>query len=232
MKIAILIPMAEERLFYLEKFQIEDKLEIGPLSFDHFKFENHEIYMGLSGIGKVQAAMTLSSLLAAVEIDLVLVTGSAGSLDQSIAIGDLVLANDLAYFDVDAQKAGNYVYGQLPQEPATFDVRNLYTTMFKDFLNEENIAYHEGQIVTGDSFVASADKKAEIKSHFPKALGCEMEGAAFAQVAKHYEKPILVLRAISDSGDDNADFDFDQFVKKAGKNAATMIIKFLEINKF
>lgn len=61
-----------------------------------------------------------------------------------------------------------------------------------------------------------------------EALGVEMEGAAFAQVARHFKTPLVAMRAISDNGDANADNDFDKFVKEVGAKAAKLISDYVE----
>ena len=88
-----------------------------------------------------------------------------------------------------------------------------------------------GLIVTGDSFVNSPEKIAEIKSHFPEALACEMEGAAIAQTARQFNIPFLVVRAISDTADHQATMSFDEFIDEAGKRSAEMVIEFLNTIK-
>ncbi len=95
-------------------------------------------------------------------------------------------------------------------------------------MKDQNIDFREGLVVTGDSFIASSKQKEEIKKNFPDALGVEMEGAAFAQVAYHFNKPLIAMRAISDNGDENADEDFDSFVKKVGAKAAKLICNYVE----
>lgn len=232
MKIAIMVPMLEEREYYEQKFTMAEKLQFGTVEVEHFTHGNNEIFMALSGIGKVQAAMALTAILATQEIDLIFISGSAGSLTTNVNIGDVIVASEFAYHDVDATSAGEYVVGQVPSEPARFDLRGQYFASFTTFLDQEKSSYHEGLIVTGDTFVASKKVRQKILESFPDALGTEMEGAAFAQVAKHFEVPMIGLRAISDNGDENADFDFDQFVKKAGENTAKLIIKFLETDVF
>ena len=68
----------------------------------------------------------------------------------------------------------------------------------------------------------------DIKQTFPNALACEMEGAAFAQVAYAFNKPLVAMRAISDNGDGSASEDFDVFVKKVGAKAAELITNYVE----
>ncbi|MDF7638820.1 5'-methylthioadenosine/adenosylhomocysteine nucleosidase [Lactobacillus sp. ESL0791] len=228
MKIAIIVPMAIEAEYYRKHFHSGRKEMFGSTEFEHFSVNSNDIYLGLSGIGKVQAAMNLSSLLTEVEIDQIFMTGTAGSLNKGVKKGDLLLVSSFAYHDAHNTLAGNYVEGQIPGEPAEFKLDSKERNEFAKYLTAEKVAYKEGLVVTGDAFVGSDTQKAVITANFPSALAVEMEGAAFAQVAKHFAKPLVALRAISDNGDDNANEDFDQFAKKVGARAASLICAYLE----
>lgn len=81
-----------------------------------------------------------------------------------------------------------------------------------------------GLIATGDQFVADPNRVAAIKQEFAGVAAVEMEGAAVAQVAASFGKPFLIIRAISDNGDDSASVNFSEFVVQAGKNAATLLL--------
>ena len=54
-----------------------------------------------------------------------------------------------------------------------------------------------------------------------------MEGAAVAQVAYQFDKPFLIVRAMSDVGDEDAGQSFDEFIIDAGKKSAQMILNLL-----
>ena len=71
---------------------------------------------------------------------------------------------------------------------------------------------HEGLIVSGDRFVATATESAALRGLLPDALAVEMEGAAFAQVCHDFGRPFAVLRCISDRADDSAATDFSRFI--------------------
>lgn len=228
MKIAIIVPMEVEAQFYLQHFPVEKTVTYGVANYRVFKIGKNEVFLGLSGIGKVQAAMNLASLLACQPIDLIIVTGSAGSLQASVKLKDLLLVQALAYYDVHCQAAGDYQLGQIPHEPAQFALTGPAFDDFAAFLQAKSVDYKTGLVVTGDSFLANEAAKQTIKAGFPKALAAEMEGAAFAQVAYHFQTPLLVLRAISDNGDQNANFNFDQFVAEVGQKAAKLVTDYLE----
>lgn len=232
MKIAIIVPMAEEAEYYSKHFTNGEKKKFGTTEFEHFTVNGNDIYLGLSGIGKVNAAMNLASLLANEEIDLIFMTGSAGSLKSDVHKKDLILPNAFTYHDAHNTSAGDYIEGQIPQEPARYELTSDARAKFAKYLKQNNIPYKEGLIVTGDSFISSQSQKDEIAKNFPDAMGVEMEGAAFAQVAHHFDTPLVALRAISDNGDESADEDFDTFVKEVGKKAATVITSYLESEVF
>lgn len=228
MKIAIIVPMEIEAAYYRDYFHSEDKKVFGSTVFEHFSVNGNDIYLGLSGIGKVQAAMNLASLLSKVDIDVIFMTGSAGSLNKDVHKEDLILPSEFAYHDAHNTMAGEYVEGQIPQEPARFKLNSPERARFAEYLRNQNVKYKEGLVVTGDSFIASDSQKGAIKKNFPDALGVEMEGAAFAQVAYHFDKPLIAMRAISDNGDEDAGEDFDSFVKKVGAKAAKLICDYVE----
>lgn len=228
MKIAIIVPMEEEAEFYKKHFKSETKEVFGTTEFDHFSINGNDIYLGLSGIGKVNAAMNLTSLLTKEDIDLVFMTGSAGSMQENVKRKDLILVDSFAYHDAHCVSAGEYVEGQIPREPARFNLKSPVREAFKKYLLSQNVDFKEGLVVTGDTFVQSEAQKDEIKKNFSDALGVEMEGAAFAQVARHFNTPLVAIRAISDNGDANADNDFDKFVKEVGAKAASVISSYLE----
>ena len=232
MKIAIIVPMAEEAEFYGKHFQSADKKMFGSTEFEHFSINGNDVYLGLSGIGKVNAAINLTSLLANEDIDLIFMTGSAGSLKSDVHKKDLILPSEFTYHDAHNTSAGNYVEGQIPQEPARYELNSDARKKFAQYLEKNNIPYKEGLIVTGDSFISSQEQKDEIEKNFPEAVGVEMEGAAFAQVAHHFNTPLVAVRAISDNGDESADEDFDTFVKEVGQKAATVITSYLENEVF
>jgi adenosylhomocysteine/aminodeoxyfutalosine nucleosidase len=55
-----------------------------------------------------------------------------------------------------------------------------------------------------------------------------MEGASVGFVCDALGVPFFVLRAISDSADMDAGFDFDKFLEGSAKNSAQFLFKMLE----
>ena len=72
----------------------------------------------------------------------------------------------------------------------------------------------------------------QILHYFPEALSSEMEGAAVGQVATDHDVPYVVVRAMSDTGNEDAGVSFDEFIIEAGKRSANMLLQlFADLNK-
>lgn len=227
MKFGIIAAMPQELKILVE--QLQDKVEVAVLGRTYYqgRMGQHEVVLVQSGIGKVMSAMSVAILADRFAVDAIVNTGSAGAVADGIAIGDVVVATHLAYHDVDVTAFG-YAYGQMAGQELYYPADQVLLEQLTGVLAEQEIASHQGLIVTGDSFIAGQDKIASIKEHFPEVLAVEMEGAAIAQAAVNTGKPFLVIRAMSDTAQGDANITFDEFIIQAGERSAQTLIAFLE----
>ena len=231
MKIGIIGAMDQEVKILKEKMSAPISWERAGGLFVSGTLGKHDVIVVRSGIGKVAASVTTSLLIQQYGVNMVINTGSAGGIGEGLQVGDVVFSEKLAYFDVDVTGFG-YEYGQLPAGmPLYFEASQYIIDEMKKAAQKTGQQVRSGLIVTGDSFVNSPEKIAEIKSHFPEALACEMEGAAIAQTARQFNIPFLIVRAISDTADHQATMSFDEFIDEAGKRSAEMVIEFLNTIK-
>lgn len=231
MKIGIIGAMDQEVKILKEKMSAPISWERAGVLFVSGTLGKHDVIVVRSGIGKVAASVTTSLLIQQYGVNMVINTGSAGGIGEGLQVGDVVFSEKLAYFDVDVTGFG-YEYGQLPAGmPLYFEASQYIIDEMKKAAQKTGQQVRSGLIVTGDSFVNSQEKIAEIKSHFPEALACEMEGAAIAQTARQFNIPFLIVRAISDTADHQATMSFDEFIDEAGKRSAEMVIEFLNTIK-
>ena len=179
----------------------------------------------LAGIGKVAAATTSALLLDRFEVEALLFTGVAGGLGPGVAVGDVVIGDELLQHDMDASP----IFPRW-EVPLTGRARFAADPALSDALAEaarEALrepppglaalgiaapALHEGLVVSGDRFVSRAAESDALRALLPDALAVEMEGAAVAQVCADFGRPFALLRAISDRADDAAHVDFGRFV--------------------
>ncbi|HGA1493481.1 TPA: 5'-methylthioadenosine/adenosylhomocysteine nucleosidase [Streptococcus suis] len=227
MKFGIIAAMPQELKILVE--QLQDKVESNVLGRTYYQGQigQHEVVLVQSGIGKVMSAMSVAILADHFAVDAIVNTGSAGAVADGIAIGDVVVATHLAYHDVDVTAFG-YAYGQMAGQELYYPADQALLEKLTSVLAEQEMTSHQGLIVTGDSFIAGQDKIAKIKQHFPEVLAVEMEGAAIAQATVNTGKPFLVIRAMSDTAQGDANITFDEFIIQAGERSAQTLIAFLE----
>ena len=155
---------------------------------------------------------------------MVINSGSAGGIGDGLHVGDVVISTATAYHDVDAT-AFDYQYGQLPGKEPSFAASKKWGDALAKAGEQTGLTVKQGLIVSGDQFIASQDAIKQILAHFPDALSSEMEGAAVGQVATDHQVPYVVVRAMSDTGDEEAGVSFDEFIIEAGKRSAAMLLQ-------
>ena len=227
MKFGIIAAMEEELKTLL--LALEDKKEVVVLGKTYYegRIGQHEVVLVQSGIGKVLSAMSVAILAETFGVDAIINTGSAGAVSEGLAIGDVVIADRLVYHDVDVTAFG-YAYGQMAGQELYFLADSDLMAKLQAVLAQEGQESHRGLIATGDSFIADPDRVAAIKHHFPEVLAVEMEGAAIAQAAQAAGKPFLVIRAMSDTAQGDANISFDEFILEAGKRSAQTLLALLK----
>lgn len=227
MKIGIIAAMPEELHVLINNLKNPKKhLRLGIVYHTGY-IGNHEVVLVESGIGKVMSAMSVAVLVNDFKVIAIINTGSAGAVTDKLEIGDVLIADRLVYHDVDVTAFG-YDYGQMAKQPLYFEASRYFVSEIKKVLEARQQKSYTGLIATGDSFIASSEKINQIKEHFPDVLAVEMEGAAIAQATHSIGLPFMVIRAISDTADHNANITFDEFIQQAGKHSAETLITFLK----
>lgn len=226
MKIGILVAMEEEIKHLIEAITCYQVIEIANQTFYDGTIDGIAVTIVQSGIGKVNATIATTLLIQQFGVKAVINTGSAGAIQKDLEIGELVIAKELTYHDVNNEVFG-YTYGQIPQMPERYTADLELNKKIKEAAVDQLWKVHNGLIVTGDSFVGSSDAIIKIKEHFPSALVTEMEGAAVAQTCNQFNVPYAVVRAVSDTADEDATVDFDEFVILAGKRSAELVLSFI-----
>lgn len=196
------------------------------MDFYEGKLNGKDAVVVRSGIGKVNAAICTQILADLFRVDMVVNTGIAGSLDAKIDIGDIVLSSDSLQHDVDAAAFG-YEPGVIPRmETSVFPADAQLTTLAKTACERVNpeIQVFVGRVVSGDQFIADAEKKNYLLQQF-HPMCTEMEGAAIAQTAFLNHIPYLIIRAISDKADGSAHMDYPAFEAQAISHTVKLVLE-------
>ncbi len=188
-----------------------------------------EVVLVRSGIGKVNAAVAAEALSAIYNVEAIINSGIAGSLDARIDIGDIVLSTDAVEHDMNVLNLG-YARGIVPdQENSVYVADEKLRKIAKEVCEEvcPDIKVFEGRVVTGDIFVSEKKMKDKMIAEF-NGMCTEMEGAAIAHTAWLNKVPFLIIRSISDKADDSASMDYPSFQKKAIENEEKLITEMLK----
>lgn len=193
----------------------EEKTKAG-MSFIHGNLWGTDTVVVVSGIGKVNMAICTQILIDEYQIDVVINTGVAGSLNNQLDIGDIILSECAQQHDMDVSPLGDPV-GIIPRmETSIFPADQNLLALAKAACEKANTDIHcyTGKVVSGDQFIASSEKKNFLIQTFDGDCA-EMEGAAMAQVAYLNQIPFLIIRAISDKADNSGHMDYPTFAKQA-----------------
>jgi adenosylhomocysteine nucleosidase len=188
-------------------------------------YHGHDTLLAQSGIGKVNSAITSTLLINEFNPELALNIGSAGGVHESLSIGDIVVASELCYHDVDI-RAFNYALGQVPGMPERFTPAPGILDAIQLIDHDRNI--HSGLICSSDSFVSDPKRINELKELFPGIYAVDMESCSIAHVCHQFNVPFCIIRAISDLANDIASVNFDEFIETASVNSAELTFKMLE----
>ena len=222
--IGIIGAMEEEVAVLKESMDIEKIVEYASMQFYKGVLCGKKVVVVRSGIGKVNAAVCAQILADKFNIDVLINTGIAGSLDASIDIGDMVISTDLVEHDMDASIFGDPV-GQIPRmDTFSFpaDAELVKKAVQANSEANPDIKTFTGRIVSGDQFVSSSEVKDKLVNLFD-AKCTEMEGAAIAHVAYLNKISCVIIRAISDKADNSATMDYPTFEKQAIKHSVKLV---------
>ena len=214
MKYGIICAMEEEIKELRANLTESTEKNLGGIDFYAGKINGHEVVLVRSGIGKVQAGITTALLIVEFGVNRIINSGSAGGIGTGLHVGDVVFSTGAGYHDADATVFG-YKPGQLPQQPQIYPADQELLTALEQAAKNANLTVKKGLIVTGEEI-------------YPATLCCEMEGAAIAQVAHQFKIPFVIVRAMSDVGDEDAGQTFDEFIIDAGKRSAKMILELMQ----
>lgn len=205
----------------LLKDALEDRRveTVSGIDFAVGRLYGREAVVAMCGVGKVFAALCAQTMILKYSPEFIVNVGVGGALSPRLDCFDCVVAESLVQHDMDTSALGDPV-GML----SGINIVNIpadarLAELLKKAVEAKGMFCLKGVIASGDTFVASAEKKAYIRDTFDAAL-CEMEGAAIAQVCYVNRVPVAVLRSVSDKADGGASVDFPAFVKKAAENTA------------
>jgi len=220
MKIAIISAMIEELQPLVDYFKLQKINQLNGQTVYHLKNDDNDYYFLNSGIGKVNAAITMTLLIKEYAVEHVLNIGTAGGVHDKLVVADFVVAENLLFHDVNVTSFG-YEIGQIPGQDQYFKIKNaliLHNYLLKIVNN-----VHLGNIATGDQFIDTNEAKIRIAKQFTNVFAIEMESAAIVMTCQNLNVDCVVLRTISDLVNSESSYDFNEYLAIVTKNFIILI---------
>lgn len=221
--IGIIAAMQQEADAFLALCENVTPLSESPFTLYKATYHNHDVLLGLSGIGKVSAAAITSALIINHRPDFIINIGSAGGLSHNLKVGDIVVANQCAYHDFDVSAFGHEI--SFEKGWYVFKANEDLLNKIKDWFKE----IHVGPLVCGDQFVSSEEVFKVMTQRFNGVLATDMESTAIAHVASLHKVPWVIARSISDLVFDHDNHvSFDEFLVLASQKSAHFVATLIE----
>jgi adenosylhomocysteine nucleosidase len=217
-----------------------DVVEVGGYHFRHGRVDGHPVVLAEAGCGKVATAIVASLLADRFGCAGLVFSGVAGGLDPALAIGDIVIADELIQHDYGAITGGRLTpyhpglapIGAVTERPAFRldpELRRAIAASIAGFDLPPSAAGERGgrvllgRVLSGDQFINCAATRDRLHQDFG-GQAVEMEGGALAQVAERFGVPCIVVRCLSDLAGAESHMDFAKFLPLAA-SAATIVVR-------
>ena len=227
--IGIIGAMSEEVTYLKEKVEIVTTKNIIGLDFHVGKYCGNSIVLVISGIGKVNAAVCTQVLIDHFGVDYIINTGCAGAIHPELGIGDILISTDAVQHDMDVSALGDPI-GTIPRlAESYFKADEMLVKLAQEAAAETAENYHVilGRVASGDKFIGTKEGKEHIKRYVQRNC-TEMDAPAIAHSFLLNRIPFVIIRAISDSADEQANMSYEQFVLLAAKRSSELVEKMLE----
>jgi adenosylhomocysteine nucleosidase len=203
------------------------------------------VVLARTGYSKVNAAMVAALAVERFSPREVIFSGISGGISGRVGLGDVVIAEKTAQHDcgivtdkgfepdrVKDKATGEKTLVFYPADPVLLEAAQLAAEQvtlppIQTPQGPRQPVILTGVVVTGDLFIASPAKKAELLATFG-ADAVEMEGAAVAAVCRRFKVPCLVIRSISDLADEQAEATMKEMGKVAAENAAALTMELVK----
>ena len=226
--ICFLFAMEKEAAPLLEDCQISEATKIGFSKFYACEKDEKKFLVGITGIGKVFASSAVSALrLKYPTVDGLLNIGVGGSLDAEAApLLQLIVGDKYVQHDLDTSAIGDPVGMVSGINKVYFEADKDLVVLVKKASKAAKVKPCVGTIASGDRFIASKEDREAIKKQF-KAISCDMESSAMAQIAYVYQLPFCAARVVSDTGKDPN--EYAENCGEAAKRLKAILDKLIEL---
>lgn len=240
--LGILCATPEELAALRERLHLDPTPEVhGPTRVWRGAHAGEALVLAQMGIGKVRAAAAATLLLSLFECRALICSGVAGGLDPELPVGAVLLAERLAIHDfgrVAGRRFTPTASGEIPVgapeltalPPARPEVARAFARLAATVAGKLGHPVRRGGLITADYFLNCAATRDELRARFG-AAAIDMESAAIHQVAEAWNRPLYVIRTLSDLAGEESHLTYGQMAAMAAQNSALCVTELLDILK-
>ena len=223
MKIGILCAGDREVAPFLPMLANAKTSEKSMLTIYEGKLAGADVAVLYSGVCKVNAAIAAQVLIGEYGCETIINAGTAGAMDEALAVFDTVVGTEYAYHDVAVHILTEFhPWLEAPlfaADKALLEVARCAAD------GAERI--HFGRMVTGEQFITDEGRES-INARF-HPLCVDMESAAVAHVCHVNRVPFLAVRTMTDTPSHAGVGAFEENCAKASSVAADFVCNMLQI---
>jgi len=189
--VAIVCFLAEEIDNIKSQMEIISAKNIVGTDFIMGKMFGNNVVLVKPYIGKVNSAICTQILIDLYAVDCIIGVSAATSLSNELAFSDIVISDDVCYYDFDMSFYGLRKGDIYEMDESFFKADADLIGISSKAVEKSGKNVNIGRVVTGDRIVSS-DEKSEIRSEF-KALCADMGSAAIAHTCYLNKIPFVII---------------------------------------
>jgi adenosylhomocysteine nucleosidase len=176
------------------------------------------------GVGLERAAKATQTMISNFDLSCVVMSGTAGGVENILELGDTIVSEEILYHDRMAKalrkdESFNEDTSFKADETLLLSIRNAVEN------NQFTQAIYFGRITSGNKFVAKKMFR-KIADKY-RSLCVDMETAAVAHVCAINKVPFIAVRSITDTSEKSGLLNFYNNVTLAANNSFNVVAKLL-----
>ena len=195
------------------------------LKVHHGTINGVEVSVVRCGVGLKKAATATQILIDNFTISRIVMSGTAGGVEEKLKIGDTIISEEILYHESNIK---------LLQNASSFDAYIPFNADEDLLLNAKKAienkplsqAVYFGRITSGSKFLSGKGFKEVAEKFHPMCV--DMETAAVAHVCAINKIPFIAVRSITDTPEKSGILNFYKNVVQASNNSYAVVEKLLQ----
>lgn len=210
---------------FLAELENVKKEKCASMKVHHGTINGAKVTVVRCGVGLNKAAVETRALIDNYTISRIIMSGTAGGVEEKLKIGDTIISEEILYHEGKIE---------LPQDISSFDAEIPFKADENLLISAKTVventpftqAVYFGRITSGSKFL-SGKGFAEVADKF-NPMCVDMETAAVAHVCAINKIPFIAVRSITDSPEKSGLLNFYKNVVQASKNSYTVTERLLQ----